>query len=114
MYLINTRRKSMSSKTPQERLEIKEFILDANLFLISNSLYTVTIISLFMYYIICILFYQGNIDFFLFLSSTSIFILMMFFALIGCKSIYTQKKYIRRLDTVFEDIEFEDFSDEKQ
>ena len=93
------------NKTPQERLEIKEFILDANLFLISNSLYAVTIISLFMYYIICILFYKDSVDLFLFLSSTSIFILMIFFALIGCKSIHTQKKYIRRLDTVFEDIE---------
>ena len=97
----------IKKKTPQERLEIKEFILDANLFLISNSLYVMTIISLFMYYIICILFYQGNVDLFLFLSSTSIFILMISFALMGCKSIHTQRKYISRLDTVFEDIEFE-------
>jgi len=95
----------MKQKTPQERLEIKEFILDANLYLISNSLYTVTIISLFMYYIICILFHKGSVDLFLFLSSTSIFILMIFFALIGCKSIRTQRKYISQLDTVFEDTE---------
>ncbi len=97
-------------KTPQERLEIKEFILDANLYLISNSLYAVTIISLFMYYIICLLFYQGSVDLFLFLSSTSILILMIFFALIGCKSIHTQRKYISRLDTVFEDTDIEENS----
>ena len=95
----------MKQKTPQERLEIKEFILDANLYLISNSLYTVTIISLFMYYIICILFHKGSVDLFLFLLSTSIFILMIFFALIGYKSIHTQRKYISQLDTVLEDTE---------
>ena len=93
----------MSGKnTPQEHLEIKEFILDANLYLISNTLYAVTSISLFMYYIICILFYQGKLDIFLFFTSTSVFIVMLFFALLGYKSISTQKKYISRLDTVFE------------
>ena len=87
---------------PQEHLEIREFMLDANLYLISNTLYAVTSISLFMYYIICILFYQGKLDIFLFFTSTSIFILMLFFALLGYKSISTQKKYISLLDTVFE------------
>ena len=83
----------MSEKnTPQEHLEIKEFILDANLYLISNTLYAVTSISLFIYYIICILFYQGKLDSFLFFTSTSVFIVMLFFALLGYKSISTQKK----------------------
>ena len=89
------------SNTPQEHLEIREFILDANLYLISNTLYAVTSISLFMYYIIYILFYQGKLDIFLFFTTTSVFIVMLFFALLGYKSISTQKKYISRLDSIF-------------
>jgi len=38
---------NISPKTPQERLEIREFVLDSNLFLIANSLYSVVGIALF-------------------------------------------------------------------
>jgi hypothetical protein len=66
----------MCNKTPQERLEIREFILDANLYLISSSLSLVAMMSLFLYNIIFFLFYQGTIDLILFLTSTFIYLLL--------------------------------------
>jgi len=90
-------------KTPQERLEIKEFILDANLYLISNSLQTVSTIGLFLYFMTCVVYYQGSIDLMLFLSSSFVFMVMLLVALLGFKSIRLQKEYISRLESVFED-----------
>ena len=96
---------NITPKTPQERLEIKEFILDANLHLISNSLQIVSAIGFFFYFIVCIVFYQENIDSVLFLSSSFVFIVMLSVTTIGLRSIRIQKEYITRLDTVFEDRE---------
>ncbi len=95
----------INKKTPQERLEIKEFILDANLHLISNSLQVVSTIGFFFYFMICIVFYQKDLDLVLFLSSSFVFIVMLFVAILGFRSIRMQKKYISRLDTVFKDKE---------
>lgn len=94
---------NITPKTPQERLEIKEFILDANLHLISNSLQIVSTIALFFYFIVYIVFYQGNIDLLLFLSSSFVFVVMLSVVLLGFKSIRLQKEYISRLESVFED-----------
>ena len=97
-------------KTPQERLEIREFILDANLHLIINSLYMVSIASLFIYHTVLISFFQTHLELYVFISTTVIFIFLSAFAYLGYKSVRTQKKYINRLDTVFDEI---DISDEK-
>jgi hypothetical protein len=94
---------NITPKTPQERLEIKEFILDANLYLISNSLQIVSTIGFFFYFIIFTLLYQGSINLVLFLSSSFVFIVMLLVALLGFKSIRLQKEYISRLESVFED-----------
>lgn len=98
----------MHSKTPQERLEIREFILDANLHLISNSLQIISTIGLFFYFIICVVFYQGSIDLVLFVSSSFVFIVMLSVVVLGFKSVRLQKEYISRLETVFEDVELEE------
>lgn len=94
---------NITPKTPQERLEIKEFILDANLHLISNSLQIVSTIALFFYFMICIVFYQGNVDLVLFLLSSFVFVVMLSVVLLGFKSIRLQKVYISRLESVFKD-----------
>jgi hypothetical protein len=94
---------NITPKTTQERLEIKEFILDANLHLISNSLQIIATTGFFFYFIVFTLFYQGSIDLVLFLSSSFVFIVMLFIALLGFKSIRLQKEYISRLESVFEE-----------
>lgn len=99
---------NITPKTPQERLEIKEFILDANLHLISNSLQIISTIGLFLYFIVCIVYYQRSIDLVLFLSSSFVFIVMLSVTAMGLRSIRMQKEYISRLDTVFEDRELGD------
>ena len=96
---------NITPKTPQERLEIKEFILDANLHLISNSLQIVSGIGFFFYFIVFTLFYQENIDLVLFLSSSFVFVVMLSVVILGFKSIRLQKEYIGRLESVFEDEE---------
>jgi hypothetical protein len=99
---------NITPKTPQERLEIKEFILDANLHLISNSLQIISTIGLFLYFIVYIVYYQRSIDLVLFLSSSFVFIVMLSVTAMGLRSIRMQKEYISRLDTVFEDRELGD------
>ncbi len=94
---------NITPKTPQERLEIKEFILDANLHLISNSLQIISAIGFFFYFIVCTVFYQENIDLVLFLSSSFVFVVMLSVVILGFKSIKLQKEYISRLESVFED-----------
>ena len=96
-----------SNKTPQERLEIREFILDSNLHLISNGLYMVSLSSLLIYYTVLVSFCNGYLELYMFISTTVIFIFLSVFAYLGYKSIQTQKKYISRLDTVFENIDDE-------
>jgi len=98
--------KDISPKTPQERLEIREFILDANLFLISSSLTIVMMMGTFLYYMLYQFFLNKilpemiNITFY---TSSVVYIIMMTFVGIGFSEIRKQKKYISRLDTIFSD-----------
>jgi|GEM_PF-2151335 len=89
-------------KTPQERLEIKEFILDANLYLISNIFYTVTLIVAFLYITIFISYSNNVFEIHTFIVISIIFIPLLLFALLGHRNIIKQKKYISRLESVFE------------
>ena len=90
---------------PEERLEIREFILDANLYLISNSFLMVSYIAGYFYMIICYCYYQGFIPLEIFISMTALFIGMLFFIAMGYKSISSQKRYISRLDEIFKERE---------
>ena len=86
-----------------ERLEIKEFLLDANLFLISNAFYIVVLLSSFLYYTLYLYFLQGTIETFIFIATSILFAIMLLFAGITYRSILTQKRYIRQLETIFEE-----------
>lgn len=98
----------MIKRTPQERLEIKEFILDSNLFLISSSLSAISLIAINIYFIIFVLFDEGKIDLYRYISISIVFIMLLCFMVLAYRGVATQKKYISRLDTVFEDIEIEE------
>ena len=87
----------------KEKLEIKEFILDSNLYLISNSLMMVMCLGGFFYYCICLFYYAGKIDILLFFPTTVVFLTFMFFGILGIKSIALQKKYIERLSELYEE-----------
>ena len=98
--------KDISPKTPQERLEIKEFILDANLFLISSSLTIVVIMGTFLYYMLYQFFSNKILPEMLniaFITSSVFYIIMMIFVGMGFREIRKQKRYISRQDTIFSD-----------
>jgi len=99
---------NISPRTPQERLEIREFILDSNLFLIANSLYSVVGIALFFYFVNYLLYETGKLDVYMYVVLNVIFALQMFFAYLAQKSILTQRKYIARLESVFDEIQTPD------
>lgn len=92
-----------NEKTPQERLEIREFILDSNLFLITMSFHILNMIACFLYYEIGTLYFSGDTKLPVFVISTSLFIFMIIFSIHGYRGVKSQKKYISRLDSVFED-----------
>ena len=87
----------------KEKLEIKEFILDSNLYLISNSFMMVVFMGGFLYYLIALFYYKDKIDLLLFAPTTVIFLMLIFFGVLGLKSIATQKKYIERLSSLYEE-----------
>jgi len=106
----------MSNTTPQERLELKEFVLDANLHLIKYSLLIVTATATNIYYGIYMLYTNKRIELLLFITLSIIFIFLLIFAISGFKSIKKQKELIARLDSVFEykeRVSAESLSDEK-
>ena len=92
----------MSVKTPQERLEIKEFVLDSNLFLVANAFYMVCYSAGFLYFLISLSYFKGIVEFPLFLGGSVFFMCALFFSILGHRSIQRHKKYISRLDTVFD------------
>ncbi len=103
---MNKNKTNICSKTPMERLEIKEFVLDANLYLISNSLLIVVILGSFFYFMNCLLYSDQlilDIGFNLFFISSVYFMMMIVFVVLGFMSIKQQQKYISRLDTVYID-----------
>ncbi len=100
--------KDISPKTPQERLEIREFILDANLYLIANSLTIVIMMGTFLYYMLYQFFSNKILPEMLnitFITSSVFYIIMMIFVGMGFREIRKQKRYISRLDTIFSDDE---------
>jgi len=99
---------NISPKTPQERLEIREFILDSNLFLIANSLYSVVGIALFFYFVNYLLYATAKLDVYLYVVLNIIFAVQMLFAYLAQKSILTQRRYIARLESVFDEIQIPD------
>lgn len=94
-------------KTPQEKLEIKEFILDGKVFLISSSLHIVAGASLFMYYIIYLYYTKESIELPAFLTTTVIFIIMLVFLVLAYSSIRNLKIYITTLGDVLKEDENE-------
>jgi len=91
--------------TPQERLEIREFILDANLYLISNSFLLLSYLAGYLYVVICYCYYKCFIEIELFMGATYLFIGVLLTIALGYRSISSQKRYISRLDSVFEEVE---------
>jgi len=57
----------------QEKLEIKEFVLDFNLYLISNSLVMVIFFGGFLYYLLCLYYYVGKLELLVFVGATVMF-----------------------------------------
>ena len=98
----------ISVKTPQERLEIREFVLDSNLFLIANSLYSVVGIALFFYFVNYLLYETGKLDIFMYVTINVVFAVQMLFAYLAQKSILTQRRYIAQLESVFDEIQTPD------
>ncbi|MCD6433872.1 MAG: hypothetical protein J7L21_07505 [Sulfurimonas sp.] len=98
--------KDISHKTPQERLEIREFILDANLFLISKSLTIAIMMGTFLYYMLYQFFSNEILPKMLniaFIGSSIFYIIMIIFVGMGFMEIRNQKRYINRLNTIFSD-----------
>jgi len=78
----------------KEKLGIKEFVLDSNLYLISSSLVMVIFFGGFLYYLICLYFYVGKLDLLAFVSASVVFSCLLLFGVLGMKSITRQKQYI--------------------
>jgi len=87
----------------KEKLEIKEFILDSNLYLISSSLVMVIFFGCFLYYLIGLYFYVGKLDLLVFVGATVAFLSLLLFGILGMKSIARQKHYIERLSSLYEE-----------
>jgi len=87
----------------QERLEIKEFVLDSNLNLISNALTMVSAFGGFLYYLIGLFYYTGKIELFIFIAATVMFTTLILFRVLGFKSIAKQKQYIKNLNSLYEE-----------
>ena len=89
-------------KINQEELELKEFVLDANLYLIANSLHMLLASGGFLYYFICYFYSNEQIGTVAFISATVFFISFIGFALLSIRSIAREKKYIERLSALYE------------
>lgn len=83
----------------KEKLELKSFILDSNLYLIANSFYFITVIIGFLYYLVCLTYAKEYIDFFIFASASSMALVVSVFVYIGYKAIKKQRCYIQDLDS---------------
>lgn len=93
----------MNQKTPQERLEIREFVLDSNLYLLANSFYMICYLVGFIYFLICLSYFKGVVELPLLMIGSVTFVCALMFAIVGHRSILKQRKYISRLDSVFEE-----------
>lgn len=87
----------------KEKLEIKKFVLDSNLFLISNSLVMLILFGGFLYYLIGLYYYVGKLDLLVFVSASVVFSCLLLFGVLGMKSIAKQKQYIERLGSLYEE-----------
>jgi len=88
----------------KEKLEIKEFILDSNLFLISSSFVMVLFFGIYLYGLIALFYYVGGIELFGFVIATVVFLVLLVFGYMGMRSIARQKQYIERLSSLYEEI----------
>ena len=107
---MNNSTQKISIDTPLEKLEIKEFLLDSNLFLISANLTMIILCFIFIYYSTVMFFYENIIDLYIVLPTISIFIMMFIFTYFAHKSIKTQRTYISKLETTFYDIKDEEYN----
>ena len=87
----------------QEKLEIKEFLLDANLYLINNSFNMLILFGLFQYYTLYILYVNKFVQSPIFIAATAYFFLTLLFSLLGYRSIQQQKRYIERFSSLYEE-----------
>lgn len=99
MTTIKKEKKEMNIGLLKEKLEIKSFILDANLYLVTNTFYLLVVVVGILYLLLCFTYSKGIVDLFIFASVSSITLVLGIFIYIGHKSILRQRSYIKDLDS---------------
>jgi len=93
----------MSSKrTPQEKLEISQFVLDSKLFLVKSSFMMVSVLSLFLYINVVIYYNKVIADISVFIYISIVMITIGIFSYLGYSSINSLKRSINILGDVFD------------
>jgi len=98
----------MSIGLLKEKLELKSFILDANLYLIANSFYFLTVVLGFLYSLVYVLYTKEYIDIHALVIISSMALGMSMFVYIGHKGIKKQRNYIKDLDSFLDEYLNED------
>ncbi len=93
----------MSIGLLKEQLELKSFILDANLYLIANSFYFLTVVLSFLYSLVFIFYIEEYIDISILVSVSSMALVMSMFVYIGYRGIKKQRHYIKDLDSFLDE-----------
>lgn len=99
MTAIKKEMQEMNIGLLKEKLEIKSFILDANLYLVTNTFYLLAVVVGILYSLMCFTYFKGSVDFFIFVGVSSIALVLSMFIYIGHKSILKQRSYIKDLDS---------------
>jgi len=95
--------KAIPRPSEYEKLEIKEFILDANLSLITNSFITVSLFATLIYYMTVKIYINNQIESMEFFITSAFYVGLLAYLFIGYLNIRSQKRLISNLETIFED-----------
>lgn len=90
------------SRTPQEILEIKEFVLESRLYMIKMSFYILISLSSFLYFVIAYTYFKEQIEFTTLALASIIYIAVVIFSISAYLDMHKQQKSIKNLKSIFD------------
>lgn len=90
------------SRTPQEILEIREFVLESRLYMIKMSFYILISLSSFLYFVIAYTYFKEQIEFTTLALASIIYIAVVMFAITAYLDMHKQQKSIKNLKSIFD------------
>jgi len=90
------------NRTPQEILEIREFVLESRLYMIKMSFYVLISLSSFLYFVIAYTYFKEQIEFARLALATIFYIAVVIFAISAYLDMHKQQNSIKNLKSIFD------------